>query len=328
MSLAQRRRAVTRAAAHWLGSFASSVRSVARQPRPEVAPLSIPWSTFDRLQFVVSQRHRTSVGGEHRGRQRAPSPDFADYRPYQHGDDVRRIDWNVYGRLGVLQLRQTEAQLRVSVKILLDCSASMHWGEPEKFKFARELTLALSRVALARSDSVSITCLGHADRSIGPLSGIHQFGVVEHFLNATSPRGKVDLVSAVPPAIMDRSRPRNGPGLTFLISDLHGITDPGVLFGSLRSASESAVTLHVVSQAEADPEALGDVDLVDAESGQIVEVGLSLNVIQAYRARYDAWRQHLERTCGERDVRYVRCSTERTIPEVVLADLRNCQVVR
>jgi uncharacterized protein (DUF58 family) len=280
------------------------------------------------LQFVVAQEHRTTMGGEHRSRQRAASPDFADYRPYQHGDDARRIDWNVYGRLGVLQLRQTEAQLRVPVLILLDCSASMRWGEPDKLGFAREITLALSRIALARSDAVSVICLGHHQRSIGPISGIKQFGTVEQFVSGTKSVGKIDLTAHVKSVLDARGRQRTVPGLTVLISDLLSVPDPNALFSTLRAAGGAAVALHVVSRAEAEPEAIGDVDLVDAESGHIVEVGLSVDTIRQYRERYDAWQSELERQSSQQGIRYVSCSTERTLQEVVLSDLRAHRVVK
>jgi uncharacterized protein (DUF58 family) len=317
-----------RAAYRWLGAFTSRLRRVAPGGDTRSQLGSFGWSAFDRLQFVVAQEHRTNIGGEHRSRQRAASPDFADYRPYQHGDDARRIDWNVYGRLGVLQLRQTEAQLRVPVLILLDCSASMRWGEPDKLGFAREITLALSRIALARSDTVSIICLGHNQRSIGPLSGIRRFGAVEELISATSAVGRIDLTAQVKAVLDARGRQRTVPGLTILISDLLNVSDRTALFSALRAAGGAAVALHVVSRAEAEPDALGDVDLVDAETGQIVEVGLSVDTIRQYRERYAAWRSELERLSGQHGIRYVRCSTERTLQEVVLSDLRAQQVVR
>jgi len=326
VSIAQPRRSFSRTAFQWLGGFSSSFkRAVRREGQAATSPIS--WSAFDRLQFVVNQPYRTTMGGEHRSRQRAPSPDFADYRPYQHGDDVRRIDWNVYGRLGVLQMRQTEAQLRVPVRLLLDCSASMSWGEPDKLGFARDLTLALSRVGLARSDSVSITCLGHNNRRIGPVSGIRQFGPMEQFLNRTGPARKIDINAEVQAALEQRGPIRSNPGLVFLISDFLSVTDVDALLAVVRSASGSAVALHVVSREEAEPDAIGDVDLVDAESGQIVEVGLSVDTIRHYRERYESWRSGLQRKCGMQGIRYVQCTTERSIPEVVLSDLRASRVI-
>jgi uncharacterized protein (DUF58 family) len=328
VSVGPRRRAFSRVAQRWLEGFGSTLRRSVRREAARTDSTGTSWSAFDRLQFEVTQPHRTTAGGEHRSRQRAPSPDFADYRPYQHGDDVRRIDWNVYGRLGVLQLRQTEAQLRIPILILLDCSASMRWGEPDKLSFARGIALALSRIALARSDSVSITCLGLAHGSIGPISGIRQFGSLEQFLSNTRSAGKIDVTGQVQAALEGIGPSRSAPGLIILISDLLNVPAPSTLFGAMRRSANSAVMLHVVSRDESEPEPIGDVDLIDAESGQIVEVGLSVDTVRQYRERYEAWRADMARQSGEHGIRYVRCMTERTVQEVVLSDLRAGRVVR
>lgn len=328
MSTDSRGRGVARAAFHWLEGLATTVRRAGRGRDAGAHAPSLTWSAFDRLQFQTSQQHRSNLGGEHRSRQRAPSPDFADYRPYQHGDDVRRIDWNVYGRLGELQIRQTEAQLRVPVTLLLDCSASMHWGEPDKLEFARDLATALSRIALVRSDSVSICCQGQELRELGPVTGIRKFGVVEQFLRESVPSGRTDLLATARAGLARLSRSPTRRGMVVLISDLLSISERAALFALLRDSAATAVVLHVVSREEAEPEALGDIDLVDAESGQVVEVGLSVDTLRRYRKRYESWLREMERQCGEHGVRYVRCGTDRSVAEVVLADLRAAKVVR
>src|SRR5438270_10058888 len=99
---------------------------------------------FDRLSFVTHRPARAGLGGEHRSRRRAPSTEFVEYRPYQPGDDFRRVDWNVYGRLGTLQVRVTEGRERLELVLVLDCSASMAWGEPDKLAFAARTVAALA----------------------------------------------------------------------------------------------------------------------------------------------------------------------------------------
>src|SRR4029079_3568325 len=108
---------------------------------------------LEKLSFVVRGRAGGGQGGEQRSRARAPSTDCVDYRPYQPGDDFRRVDWNVYGRLGTLQVRLTEARERLDVSIALDCSASMRWGDPDKLAYATQLTAALGYVGLGRYDA-------------------------------------------------------------------------------------------------------------------------------------------------------------------------------
>src|SRR2546423_8727113 len=89
-------------------------------------PISIDtFSRFGRLSFVTRRPARAGLGGEHRSRRPSPSTEFVDYRPYQPGDDLRRVDWNVYARLGSLQVKVTEGRERLEVVLLLDCSSSM-----------------------------------------------------------------------------------------------------------------------------------------------------------------------------------------------------------
>src|SRR4051794_18097320 len=99
-------------------------------------------SRFERLAFVSRRLAQAGLGGEHRSRHRAPSTDFIDHRPYQPGDDFRRVDWNVYGRLGTLQVKLTEARERLDITLVLDCSASMALGAPSKLQLAAQLVAA------------------------------------------------------------------------------------------------------------------------------------------------------------------------------------------
>ncbi len=136
-------------------------------------PLSTDLARFDRLAFVTRRPSRAGLGGEHASRRRAPSAEFVDYRPYVPGDDLRRVDWNVYGRLGALEVKLTEARERTELVFALDCSASMAWGTPDKFAAARQAAAALAYVGLARFDRVRIVRLGYsgAERSLGPVHG-------------------------------------------------------------------------------------------------------------------------------------------------------------
>ena len=124
-----------------------------------VAIATEAFGRFDRLSFVSRRQARAGLGGEHRSRRRSPSTDFVDYRPYQPGDDFRRVDWNVFGRLGTLQVKVTEARECLDVVLVLDCSSSMAYGQPDKLGFATQLVAALGYVGIARSDAVRIVCL-------------------------------------------------------------------------------------------------------------------------------------------------------------------------
>src|ERR671939_96945 len=114
---------------------------------------------FDRLSFVVRRPARGGLGGEHRSRRPSPSTDFVYYRPYHPGDDFRRVDWNVYGRLGSLLVKVTEGRERLDILLALDCSNSMAYGQPDKLDFAAHLVAALAYVGMGRADAVRVVCL-------------------------------------------------------------------------------------------------------------------------------------------------------------------------
>src|SRR6266702_4242257 len=111
---------------------------------------------LEQFQLLAARRAKTSARGERRSRARGQSVEFADYRNYTHGDDFRYLDWNLYGRLERLFLKLYEEERELPVRIFLDASESMTFGEPRKFDFARQVAAAIGYVALSGFDRVSV----------------------------------------------------------------------------------------------------------------------------------------------------------------------------
>src|SRR5881398_2872669 len=111
---------------------------------------------LEQFQLLAARRAKSSAKGERRSRARGQSVEFADYRNYVHGDDFRYLDWNLYGRLERLFLKLYEEERELPVRIFLDASESMTFGEPRKFDFARQIAAAVGYVALAGFDRVSV----------------------------------------------------------------------------------------------------------------------------------------------------------------------------
>ena len=282
---------------------------------------------FDRLSFVRRRPARAGLGGEHRSRRRAPSTDFVDYRPYQPGDDFRRVDWNVYGRLDSLQVKLTEGRERQELVLVLDTSASMAWGEPDKLAFAAQTVAALAYIGLARQDAVRLVCLGeaHAGRTrLGPLRGRQRLPELLRALSGAQADGRVDLNAGLAECLpADASQP-----LVVVVSDL--LSPRGIEAGleQLLKVQADAVVLQVVSPQELEPTLAGELELIDAETRDVLEVGLSLAALDAYRARYRRWLAEQASVCGAHGVRYVQLHTDRSLPSVVLDDLRRAGVLR
>ena len=111
---------------------------------------------LEQFQLLAARRAKSSAKGERRSRARGQSVEFADYRNYVHGDDFRYLDWNLYGRLERLFLKLYEEERELPVRIFLDASESMTFGEPRKFDFARQVAAAIGYVALSGFDRVSV----------------------------------------------------------------------------------------------------------------------------------------------------------------------------
>jgi uncharacterized protein (DUF58 family) len=280
---------------------------------------------FDRLTLVAQRPARGGAGGEHQARRPSPSTDFVDYRPYQPGDDFRRVDWNVFGRLGSLQVKLTEGRERLDVVVVLDCSSSMAYGQPDKLSFAAELTAALAYVATGRADSVRIACLGSPSHGAGPFMRRSRTPDVVRQLSLVAPAGLVDLNAGLIGCLPERT---SAVPFVLVISDL--LTPEGAVRGleSLQVRRADVVVVHVVSPEELAPRFTGELELIDAESGEALELGVSLETLAAYRAHFEEWLEERAAECRTRGIRYARVRTDRPLAEVVLSDLRHAGVLR
>src|SRR6266702_2332660 len=119
---------------------------------------------LEQFQLLAARRAKSSSKGERRSRARGQSVEFADHRSYVPGDDFRYLDWNLYGRLERLFLKLYEEERELPVRIFLDASESMSFGEPRKFDFARQVAAAIGYVALCGFDRVSVVPFPNAER--------------------------------------------------------------------------------------------------------------------------------------------------------------------
>ena len=291
-------------------------------------PSSDAFRQFDRLAFVSRRPARAGIGGEHFSRRPASSTEFVDYRPYQPGDDFRRVDWNIYGRLGSLQVKVTEGRERADVLLVLDCSASMTFGAPSKLDLARQLVAALAYIGAARSDPVRMAFVGHkpdAHWFTRPFTRRSRLPELTQHLSSLASAGAVDLnVVLSQDPITDVPR----HSLAVVISDL--LTPDGAAAGldSLRSHVSDLAVVHVVSEQELEPRLSGEVELVDVESGAAFELGVSLETLAAYRSRFQTWLDARAQDCHQRGMRYVRVRTDQPLASIVLDDLRRAGLLR
>jgi uncharacterized protein (DUF58 family) len=245
--------------------------------------------------------------GGHPGRRKTQSLEFADYRGYVPGDDLRLIDWNAYARLNELFVRTSQAEEAITLSLLVDCSRSMDWGHPNKLRYTKQLVALLGTLALLQSDGVRLFALGDGLAAPGALlRGPDALPRLVDELETLPVFGRTDL-----PASLDAVR-RLGDqhSVAVLISDFWASLGQDLGLALLPAAGTVSVAVHVVDPAEALPQARGTFALRDQETGEQVLLTLTPAVRRRYLERYAAHAQALADACVSHGMRYERIQTD------------------
>jgi uncharacterized protein (DUF58 family) len=280
-----------------------------------------------RLTVLSRRTIAEGLAGEHRSKRRGSSPEFSDFKSYSPGDDFRRIDWNIYGRLDEVFVRLSEVTTELTVHVLLDASNSMDWrgteDRPTKFRYARIVAGSLCYVSLWHFDRVVITPFGEElGQPFGPAHGHAHVVPMLSYVARLRPMGATDL-----PTALDRYvRARRRPGMLLLVSDLLS-GDPAQIADGLRllrGRGWQTIVVHVVDPAELAPvlgrgtARPGQFELLEVESSRRLRLTPTAGVLERYRAAVNGWLAEIERTCDEEHTDYLRLQTDWPVDAIVL----------
>jgi len=284
---------------------------------------------LDSLMLMAQKIRAGAVKGERRSSRRGTSIEFADYRNYVRGDDLRRIDWNIYARLERPFIKLLEDEEDLAVYLLLDGSASMDWPrsgsrDQHKFLYARRVLAGLAYIALGSGDRVSVHVL-RADSPArwGPLRGRGQTLGLLKWLEDIYTRGPIDLNAGLRDFALRTPR----AGLVILLSDL---MDPEGFHEGLRalqSRGHEVAVIQVLAPDEVAPEITGDLKLIDVETGAPQEVTIDAAMRALYIQRFEAWQHDIAAYCLRRGVHFVAGETSIPWEQLLLAELRRLGVV-
>jgi uncharacterized protein (DUF58 family) len=276
---------------------------------------------LEALQLGTRRRLAGHFAGEHRSVRHGSSVDYADYRQYHPGDDFRRIDYFLYARLGVLNVKLFEAEEDLHLRILLDTSASM--GTGDKLPCARRVAAALGFVALTRRDPVSVHSFP-LERPAPRFAGRAAVPALFAHLERLTAGGETPFAAAVTSLLA-----RPGPlGLTVVVSDLLTPQWEAAL-GRLPSRGGDVVVVQVLDPEELHPSSLaGDLELVDSESGRRVAVSLAPETVAQYERLAAEWVQRVEARCRQVGAGYVRLLTTDDLESTLLGAWRSAGVLR
>jgi uncharacterized protein (DUF58 family) len=303
-----------------------------RGTRPAFLPNDLDPTVFDegflrqleRLLLLLRSPVRGGLKGGRRSVKRGQSVEFADYRDYTLGDDLRPLDWNVYARLEKLFVKLFVEEEDVTITLLLDASASMATGRPEKLLFAKRAAAALGYIGRASEDRIAVSALGgRASRRQTALRGSGRVFRLLSNLSAIQPAiGPTDLVAAARHAAAQL----HGRGVVVLMSDL---LDPAAdrVIRELAATRSELIILHILSPDELDPQLEGDLRLVDTETGNGVDITADLATLDAYRSRLAAWKESFADLAARRRASYVDLSSDVPLNDLIFAELRRRRVL-
>jgi uncharacterized protein (DUF58 family) len=274
---------------------------------------------LERLRLIAKRLSWAGAKGEHQASRKGFSLEFADYRRYQKGDDLRYVDWNVYRRLERLLLKVFTAEEEMNVYLLLDTSRSMGEGTPPKIAYAKKVAAALGYVGLKNLDRVGGAAFSSVLRA--PLTlgrGRKQILRLFDFLSKLSCGGETDLRAA----IHSFAKLFPHPGLVVIVSDLFDPAGWRAGLEELAVKKYQLLVIHIVDEQEIRPRLAGDILLSDVESGRERRFFLDGDLLRRYREELESYFGEIEALCAGRRIDYLRTSTALPFDEFVLKTLR------
>ncbi|MGP1310024.1 MAG: DUF58 domain-containing protein, partial [Phycisphaerales bacterium] len=289
-------------------------------------------------QLDVSSRKVFSgkLQGERRSKRKGQSVEFADHRQYAAGDDLRRLDWNIYARLDRLFTKLFLEEEDLSLHLVLDASASMDCGEPSKYHYAQKLAAALGYIGLFNLNRVALTAMAGESatpretenaaeaapatqlRALRDLRGrrrIHDLGA---FLVNLDPSGAANF----PEAARRIALSRRGRGVMVVLADFFFKDGYEEGLRLLKGRGYDLFAIQLLSPQEVNPELGGDLRLRDIEDRDVAEVTISAPLLKQYKQNLSAYVEQLRSFCARREITFMSVTTDTPIESLLLDYLR------
>lgn len=274
---------------------------------------------LDQLRIQCQKPFRGRFRGDRRSLNRGTGVEFADYRLYQHGDDLRYLDWNVYARLEKLFIKLFQADEELPVSILIDKSQSMHFGEPTKLQYAKQLAAALGYISLANSDRVALYTLSDRLSTVFPSTyGKSQFARIQAVLTTINADGTTNLTECLKHLATHQPH----AGVVIILSDFLDTAGYTVGINSLLGRGFALTLIHIQCLEEIDPPPTGEWRLEDAETGETKEITINEETITHYKNRQKEFCENLQSYCTKQGVGYIRIRTDFDFESVIMHDMQ------
>jgi uncharacterized protein (DUF58 family) len=295
-----------------------------RDPKPETFFDAEFLRKLERLHLVAKRLSWAGAKGEHAASRKGFSLEFSDYRRYQHGDDLRYVDWNIYRRLERLLLKVFTAEEEMNIYLLIDTSRSMAEGAPAKLDYAKKVAAALGYIGLKNLDRLGGASFStHLQAPLTLGRGRKQVLSLFRFLGKLSCAGETNLRAA----IHSFTNLFPHPGFVVVISDLFDPAGWRAALEELTAKRYQLLVIHIVDEQETRPKPWGDIALVDVEGGRERKFFLDVDLVRRFQAELDRYFKEIEAVCASRRIDYLRTTTQVPFDEFVLQTLRRVSSV-
>jgi uncharacterized protein (DUF58 family) len=280
---------------------------------------------LEQLELSSRKIFQGRMKGERRSKRKGQSVEFADYRNYVVGDDLRFLDWNLFARLDRLFLRLFMEEEDLHFYVLIDNSLSMGFGSPTKLHYAKQVAAALGFIGLVNLDRVMIEAFNDTlTQPLPALRGRRSLWRLLEFLDGLEAAGTSDLARS----LRSFSIRCSGKGVVVVLSDFMDKAGYEEALRYLVARQMDVYVIQILSQEEIEPSLSGDLKLVDVEDGDEAEITADGPLLRRYKRNLDAYRAALHDFCVRRGVSCLFTSNQVPFDRLVLHYLRQRGLVR
>ena len=270
-------------------------------------------------------------GGSRRARSYGNTVEFADFREYFPGDDIRRIDWNVYARFEKYFIKLFTDERQMHNQIYIDCSASMACGKPEKAAAALRVAAAFGYLSVASMDRVSYKLMKETTlEDIGfKITNKDSFYRAAQVLEDVDFEGDLDLEKA----IVGAEAPGHDDGLTIIISDFMTESNWKKAIDFLLYHRREVMLIQIMSPDELYPDFDGRVHMMDSEAldiadGRNMRVVVTKKMVEAYQKALDEYEKEIIDFCAARNVTFFTVLSDDPIEKVIFGKGYEAEVIK
>lgn len=280
----------------------------------------------ERLQSVLKNNRAGQFGGNHKSRMFGSSCEFSDYREYQPGDDITKIDWNVYARTEDLNVKLYLDERQLHTRIYIDTSRSMDFGDGKKAQMALEIAATIAYLSVCELDRVSIYTIrdSHVEEVISGMVGRERFYQEIEKLNSIEFGGDCMISEGIAP-----TKVGYGDGMSIIISDFLTDHDYETAIDLLADKKRDLLCIQTLTSQEINPQIRGKNHLFDAEiQGKFYRKNIDRDVIEAYKKAVNYVQERIRNYCNARDASYLLATDQKPIDQLFFEQMTAIGVLK